>query len=125
MWRTVAATVGAAALVMTGGATAQASSTTAAKDAVVVGELGVEGGAYPGGFHPTPGVVEVSFRARPLVLVTSVGASGHFRIRLAPGTYTVTGCGGASASGPCSKPVTVRLKAGQTDHLQLVWAQVP
>jgi len=36
---------------------------------VLAGQLGVEGGAFPGKFHPTAGTVDVEFRSPPLVLV--------------------------------------------------------
>jgi hypothetical protein len=105
----------------------EASAATATKRAVLTGTLGYDGGAYPGGFHPTAGQVQIIFVSRPLVLVDPVGTSGKFRTTLAPGSYTVTGCGPSSTGGPglCSHPLTIRLKAGEVKHIQLVWAYVP
>jgi hypothetical protein len=96
--------------------------------ALLVGELGIEGGAPPGGFHPTAGVVEVEFARLPLVIEKKVGRSGQFRIPLGPGTYTVIGCGPGANGGPngiCSQPQTITLAPGQVDFLELVWAHVP
>jgi hypothetical protein len=96
--------------------------------ALLEGELGVEGGAYPGGFHPTAGTVEVEFDSDPLVLEKKVGKSGHFKIRLSPGQYTVIGCGPTTSGAPssqCSDPQTLSLAAGEVDYIQLVWAYVP
>ena len=69
------------------------AATTATHQAAIVGELGYEGGAAPGGFHPTSGNVEVEFKSVPLTLEKHVGKSGHFTIKLSPGNYTVIGCG--------------------------------
>ncbi len=94
----------------------------------IVGELGYEGGAAPGGFHPTAGTVEVEFSSVPLVLEKHVGKSGHFRIKLSPGSYTVTGCGpvaSGTATGLCSQPQSINLVAGEVDHIQLIWADAP
>ena len=44
------------------------AGTTSAHRSALVGELGIEGGAAPGGFHPTAGTVEVEFKSVPLVL---------------------------------------------------------
>jgi len=108
-------------------APAQAATTTGG-GSLLVGELGYEGGAYPGGFHPTAGTVDVEFYSVPLVLVKNVGKSGHFKIQLSPGKYTVIGCGpstpGASDS-PCSQPQNLTLAAGEVDHIKLIWAYVP
>ncbi len=97
--------------------------------ALLVGELGIEGGAYPGLFHPTAGTVEVEFTNLPLVIEKHVGRSGQFKIPLGPGTYTVIGCGpSASAATPaplCSTPKTITLAPGEVDFLELVWAYVP
>jgi hypothetical protein len=110
-------------------APAPGAGTHATHRAVLAGELGFEGGAYPGKLHPTPGIVEVAFVDQPLVLLAKVGPSGHFWIRLAPGAYLVTGCGGsASPHQPPtqgSKPVKVTLQPGEVDHIKLVWALVP
>jgi hypothetical protein len=108
-------------------APAHAASITA--PAVLVGKLGIEGGAYPGKFHPTAGSVEVEFSDQPLVLDQPVGASGHFQIPLAPGEYTVIGCGPSASVTPpnaqCSKPKTITLKSGEVDHIRLIWLYAP
>ncbi len=94
----------------------------------MVGQLGFEGGPYPGGFHPTAGTVDVEFHSVPLVLVTHVGPSGDFDIRLGPGSYTVIGCGPSpkgGQSGQCSRPLAVTLRAGEVDHVRLIWAYAP
>ncbi len=94
---------------------------------LLAGQLGYEGGAYPGGFHPTSGTVDVAFRSPPLVLVKSVGPNGRFAIPLNPGTYTVIGCGPSASGGThqCSRPRTVTIRSGQIDLIRLVWALVP
>jgi hypothetical protein len=103
------------------------ASTTSAKRAAIVGELGYEGGAAPGGFHPTAGTVEVEFNSVPLTLEKHVGKSGHFHIELSPGSYTVIGCGPAASGGNslCSQPQNITLVAGEVDNIQLIWAYVP
>jgi hypothetical protein len=105
------------------------AATTTGQQAVLVGKLGIEGGPYPGGFHPTSGSVEVKFHSVPLVLLQPVGSSGQFKIPLAPGKYTVIGCGpsasGGSASGQCGKPRNITLKPGEVDHIRLVWLDAP
>ncbi len=105
------------------------AATPSVKQALLVGELGIEGGAYPGLFHPTAGTVEVEFANPPLVLLKKVGRSGQFRIALGPGTYTVIGCGPSGSAGisgrQCSRPQTVTLAPGEVDYLMLIWAYVP
>lgn len=64
-------------------APAHAATPTPVPRALLVGKLGFEGGAPPGGFHPTGGSVEVEFDSQPLVLLQQVGPSGKFQIRLA------------------------------------------
>jgi hypothetical protein len=94
----------------------------------IVGELGYEGGAAPGGFHPTAGTVEVEFNFVPLTLLKHVGKSGRFHVNLSPGRYTVIGCGPAASgtsSGQCSQPQNINLVAGEVDHIQLIWAYAP
>lgn len=59
-------------------ATPAHAATTSTPQSALVGKLGVEGGAYPGGFHPTAGAVEVEFYSVPLALERSVGPSGEF-----------------------------------------------
>src|SRR5271155_391950 len=63
------------------------AGTTAVHQSKIVGQLGYEGGAAPGGFHPTAGTVEVEFNSPPLVLLKHVGKSGNFTIKLSPGSY--------------------------------------
>lgn len=108
-------------------APASAAGDASGNQAVLAGKLGYEGGAYPGKFHPTSGTVEVEFQNPPLVLEKHVGKSGHFRIQLSPGSYTVIGCGPSSSGGSsqCSQPQNVTLTAGEVDHITLIWAYVP
>ncbi len=104
------------------------ASTASSHRSAIVGELGYEGGAPPGEFHPTAGTVEVEFNSVPLTLEKHVGKSGHFHIKLSPGSYTVIGCGPAAsgaANGTCSQPQNITLVAGEVDYIQLVWAYVP
>ncbi len=110
------------ALAATPTGTAPTGTRTTPVASAIVGTLGFEGGAYPGGFHPTAGRVAVEFDNPPLVLVQSVGPSGHFRIPLPPGTYTVTGCG---QGGLCGNPKTVIVRPEQVRHIRLIWALVP
>ena len=54
----LALAVSAAGIAITGLQAAPAHAATATStQALLVGELGYEGGAYPGGFHPTAGTV--------------------------------------------------------------------
>jgi hypothetical protein len=104
------------------------AGTTPTPRSAIVGELGYEGGAAPGGFHPTAGTVEVEFNSHPLVLEKHVGKSGQFRIKLSPGSYTVIGCGPSgtgTGTGQCSQPQNINLVAGEVDHVQLIWAYAP
>jgi hypothetical protein len=115
------------AMMALGSAPAYAATTTGPQ-ALLVGKLGIEGGPYPGEFHPTAGSVEVNFSSVPLTLEEPVGSSGKFKISLAPGNYTVIGCGpsaSASVGGQCSKPKSLTLKPGEVDHIKLVWAYLP
>lgn len=93
----------------------------------IAGVLGFEGGGPSNIFHPTSGTVEVEFTNPPLVLLKKVGDTGHFRISLAPGHYTVIGCGPSSSGGSplCGQPQNVTLKVGEVDHIRLIWAYVP
>jgi hypothetical protein len=104
------------------------AATTTVHRSLLVGELGIEGGAFPGGFRPTAGSVEVEFNSVPLVLEKRVGKSGKFEIKLTPGDYTVIGCGTTASGAPssqCSKPQKVNLAPGEVDHIQLVWLYAP
>jgi hypothetical protein len=101
---------------------------TIAQPALLVGELGIEGGPYPGGFHPTAGTVEVEFSFLPLILEKAVGSSGQFKIPVGPGTYTVIGCGPTASGTPssqCSAPQTITLSPGEVGYIQLIWAYAP
>jgi hypothetical protein len=101
------------------------ASTNSGPNSAIVGELGVEGGAYPGTFKPTAGTVEVEFNSVPLTLLKHVGKSGKFDIKLSPGSYTVIGCGPKNSGNQCSQPQDITLVSGETDHIQLVWAYLP
>jgi hypothetical protein len=104
-------------------ATPASAGATAGQKSAIVGQLGYEGGAYPVGFHPTAGTVEVEFNNQPLVLERHVGKSGHFHIKLSPGGYTVIGCG--PSGNQCSQPQNITLSSGEVDHIQLIWAYTP
>jgi len=106
-------------------ASTAAGHKSAGHKAAIVGELGVDGGAYPGGFRPTAGTVEVEFNSLPLVLVRAVGKSGKFTIKLSPGSYTVSGCGPDGSGNQCSQAQDIHLASGQVDDIQLVWAHLP
>jgi|HubBroStandDraft_2_1064218.scaffolds.fasta_scaffold282294_1 hypothetical protein len=101
------------------------ASASSGPSSAIVGELGVEGGAYPGPFRPTSGTVEVEFNSVPLALVKHVGKSGKFEIRLSPGSYTVSGCGPGASGNRCSQSQDIKLVSGEIDHIQLVWAYLP
>src|SRR5580698_10029376 len=103
------------------------AATTPTHRSAIVGELGYEGGAAPGGFHPTAGTVEVEFNSVPRTLLKHVGKSGHFHIKLSAGSYTVIGCGPSTSGGnaQCSQPQNINLAAGEVDHIQLIWAYAP
>jgi hypothetical protein len=101
------------------------ANTGAGPTSAIVGELGVDGGAYPGQFQPTAGTVEVEYNSIPLALVKHVGKSGKFDIKLSPGSYTVFGCGPKKSASQCSQPQDINLAAGEVDHIQLVWAHLP
>jgi len=125
----LAVTLAASSVALVALQTAPTHAATVPKhQAALVGELGYEGGAYPGGFHPTSGTVQVDFTSHPLVIEKHVGSSGSFHFTLAPGSYTVIGCGPAesgTSTNRCSKPKNVHLIAGQVHHLKLVWLEAP
>jgi hypothetical protein len=102
-----------------------AGHTSKGHDSAIVGKLGVEGGAYPAGFRPTAGTVEVEFNLLPLVLVKAVGTSGKFDIKLSPGSYTVFGCGPGGSGDQCSQAQDIKLTGGEVVDIQLVWAHLP
>ncbi len=125
----MAASLGAISAVGIQAAPALASSSVVGSNSrsAIVGVLGYEGGTAAAKFHPTAGTVEVEFTNPPLVLEKKVGKSGHFRIPLGPGSYTVIGCGPSSSGGTplCGQPQNITLKAGEVDHIRLIWAYVP
>ncbi len=123
-----AATVAAGAFAVTGLCALPAQAATPSRGAEIIGQLGYEGGAYPGTFKPTAGTVFVQFNLQPLELVHAVGKSGSFKLHLSPGTYTLTGCGPSTSTSPvgqCGSPQTVTLTAHQVDHVRLVWLMAP
>jgi hypothetical protein len=126
---TLALALSASAVVAVGLQTVPArAGTTPGHHSAIVGQLGYEGGAPPGGLHPTAGTVEVEFKSAPLTLLKHVGKSGNFDIKLSPGSYTIIGCGPAAkgtTSSQCARPETIRLASGEVDHIQLIWAYVP
>ncbi len=101
------------------------ANTSAGLHSAIVGELGVEGGPYPGGFQPTAGTVQVQFNSVPLTLLKHVGKSGRFDIKLSPGSYTVIGCGPKKSGNQCSQPQDIKLTTDEIDRIQLVWAYLP
>jgi hypothetical protein len=116
----------ASCITMVGLQAAPAHAATAARQsAKIVGQLGIEGGAFPGRFQPTAGTVQVEFNIVPLILQKHVGKSGNFHINLSPGSYTVTGCGPKKSRNQCSQPQNITLTAGEVDHIRLVWEFVP
>jgi hypothetical protein len=110
-------------------APSRASSTGPPARGTVTGRLQREGGPLgPGGTQPKtiplPGSVrfEPDGRTRRPVTVT-VGPSGTFSVRLAPGTYRVTGqspriqeqaSDGTTTDPPCAQPADVTVAAGRT-----------
>jgi hypothetical protein len=124
----LALTLVASSAAVVGLEAAPAHAAPSVKRALLVGELGIEGGAYPGAFRPTAGLVEVEFNGLPLVIEKKVGRSGQFRIPLGPGSYTVIGCGpdpSGSGNRLCGVPETLTLAPGEVDFIELVWAYVP
>lgn len=95
---------------------------TASPDGVIAGELGYEGGAYPGKFHPTAGLVRVA--GPKLSQTVEVGPTGRFSVVEPPAKYTLVGCGGTDDS-QCGPAVHVTVKAGRTVHVKVPWALVP
>jgi hypothetical protein len=124
----LALALSASSIAMIGLQAAPAHAVTApTQRSSIVGELGFVGGASTG-FHPTAGTVEVEFNSVPLVIEHHVGKSGKFAFKLSPGSYTVTGCGPSTSTtggGLCSPPQTIKLVAGEVDHIRLIWAMVP
>jgi len=117
-------------IVMLGGGVALASArghATAAghhRDGTVTGKFEREGGPIPGPGKQPP-VVPLSgtirFTAGHHVVRVHVGASGKFRVRLAPGTYRVT-ASTPELRGPAGKTchaAIVKVRAGHTSHLTM------
>jgi len=90
---------------------------------IVTGQLGLEGGPYPGGFHATAGIVKFADGPQKLRPV-KVPDSGDFTVHVVPGGYTLTGCSGTKDS-QCGRPQDVTVKAGATSHVQVVWLLAP
>lgn len=91
-------------------------------DGTIAGELGYEGGAYPGRFHPTAGLVRIA--GPKLTQTIDVGPSGKFSAVEPPAKYTLVGCGGTDDA-QCGPTVPVTVKAGKTVHVKVPWALVP
>lgn len=91
----------------------------------VNGQVGYEGGAYPGGFHATSGSVKISNASA--VRVVEVPTAAGFSVTLDPGTYTFVGCAGAQATQCAASYLwqTVVVKAGSTQTVQLVTFLAP
>jgi hypothetical protein len=106
--------------VPTTAAVAAAAPTTS--HGVISGHLGYEGGAYPGRFHPTAGVV--TFAGPQKVSPVQVPQSGHFTVHVVPGDYTLTGCGGTKNK-QCGPPQQVTVKARATSHVHVPWLLAP
>jgi hypothetical protein len=98
------------------------SAGASTRHGVIAGQLGYEGGAYPGRFHPTAGVVDVT-GPRNAGTVTVPG-SGRFTLDVPPGSYTLTGCGGTKDK-QCGPPQDVTVKAQKTSHVQVPWLLAP
>lgn len=116
---TAAATI-AFGVVNTTAALAGASPLT--PHGVIAGQLGFEGGAYPGGFHPTAGLVK--FVGPQKVGPVKVPESGAFTVHVVPGDYTLTGCSGTK-NRQCGPPQQVAVKARTTSRVQVVWLLAP
>lgn len=95
---------------------------------LVGGALGAGGGAQPRA-RPLPGTVEFELAGRTHRLITgTVGQSGTFSVRLAPGTYTVNVrsphvreqlSDGRFREQPCAQPRTVTVVARHTTAVTL------
>ena len=89
---------------------------------VISGQLGYEGGAYPGTFHPTAGLVK--FAGPQKVGPVKVPKSGDFTVHVIPGHYTLTGCSGTNDK-QCGPPQQVTVKARTTSRVQVPWLLAP
>jgi hypothetical protein len=117
---TAAATIALGAVDTTAGVAAATPLMTS--HGAIVGQLGYEGGAYPGGFHPTAGLVK--FTGPQKVAPVKVPQSGDFSVHVVPGDYTLTGCGGTKNK-QCGPPQQVTVKARATTHVQVPWLLAP
>jgi hypothetical protein len=99
-----------------------AGSPSTSPHGVISGRLGFEGGAYPGRFHPTAGLVK--FSGPQKVGPVKVPKSGDFTVRVVPGDYTLTGCGGTKDK-QCGPPQQVTVKARTTRHVHVPWLLAP
>jgi hypothetical protein len=102
--------------------TTASATASPAPHGVISGQLGFEGGAYPGRFHPTAGLVK--FAGPQKVGPVKVPKSGDFTVHVVPGDYTLTGCSGTK-NRQCGSPQDVTVKAGKTRHVQVVWLMAP
>jgi hypothetical protein len=98
------------------------AATPATRLGIITGQLGYEGGAYPGGFRPSPGVIK--FVGPQKVRPVKVPTSGDFTVHVVPGHYTLTGCSG-TRNRQCGTPQPVTAKAHTTSHVQVVWLRAP
>lgn len=92
------------------------------RDGTIAGQLGYEGGAYPGTFHPTAGLVMVA--GPKMERTVSVPGSGDFTISLSPGRYKLTGCGGTNDT-QCGPSQKVTVRPGKTVQVQIAWLLAP
>jgi hypothetical protein len=99
-----------------------ATATASTPRGVITGQLGYEGGAYPGLFHPTAGVVK--FVGSKSFGRVKVPKSGDFTVDVAPGQYTLTGCGGTK-NRQCGPSEQVIVKTRTTTHVQVPWLLAP
>ena len=99
-----------------------AANAQPAPNGTISGRLGFEGGPYPGGFHPTAGLVE--FVGPVIAGVVKVPKSGAFTIHVLAGRYTLTGCSGTRDM-QCGSPQHVTVMAGATKHVRVVWLLAP
>lgn len=118
----VLATVAGVALGAVPTTVVAAANPSATSHGVISGQLGFEGGAYPGRFHPTAGLVK--FAGPQKVEPVKVPESGDFTVHVAPGDYTLTGCGGTK-NRQCGPPQQVTVKARATSHVQVPWLLAP
>jgi hypothetical protein len=99
-----------------------ATSPTAHSRGAIAGQLGIEGGPCCVDLHPTAGLVKVA--GPESVRAVKVPKSGDFTIHVAPGSYTLTGCGGTKDK-QCGPAQDVTVQAGTTTQVQVVWLLAP